>query len=401
MRKLLLIFALIFLFTQSVYALEEISSPDEVTLEAEQSLHDELGELGIETAPEQTEINHEKSLKEKWEDIWATEYTDLGVNNYLLTNIVTKHFSEDSIVESIHPFGGYNGSLGMEFNDNDSFQAKYGFNAINLGVDGKFRGGKSDFRVLFTHSPLSSRNLLRNSFSDIYIGTNKIKNHRIQVGYQRPASGIEGKMSSFQLPFVYRSQISRTFGTVRKAGARVIGNYSLFDYDIGGYSSDTYFKSFFPGAEFAGWINIKPLGKTNGKYGNLKIGSGIQSGRRDTDYTVSGFYIGYDYKKFMANFEWANANGYNGRSGHTSNKHASGFYTTLGYMITPKVQVLARYDELDSDKKTSNNSNREYSFGLNYFIKGQGLKLMLNYIFCQNDSAKDSHRLILGTQILL
>ena len=44
---------------------------------------------------------------------------------------------------------------------------------------------------------------------------------------------------------------------------------------------------------------------------------------------------------------------------------------------------------------------REYTAGINYFIKGQALKLILNYVFCQNQSAPDSHRIMLGTQILL
>lgn len=400
MRRIaLILFALMFLCT-SAYAIEDISSPDEVVLETEETLHDELEVLGIETAPEQPEIAQEKTLREKLEDIYKSENTDIKVNNYLLTEVLTKHFDK-SVVESIHPFAGYNGSVNMRFNEGDSFQTKYGFNVMVAGVDGKFRDGDSDFRLLFSLSPLSSRNMLRNAFSDVFIGTNKIKNHRIQVGYQRPASGIEGKISAFQVPFTYRSQISRNFGTVRKIGARVIGDYSLIDYDIGGYSSDTYMKSFFPGAEFAGWVNLKPLGKTDGKYGNLKIGGGIQSGHRNTGYTVKGAYVSYDYKKFMANFEWADADGYNGYSGHVSEKHASGFYTTLGYMITPKVQLLARYDEFDPDKKVRHNNKREYSLGINYFIKGQGLRLIFNYVFCQNDSAKDSHRLILGTQILL
>ena len=401
MRRIaLVLLTLLFLCVPFAYAIEDFSSPDEVVLETEDTLHDELEVLGIETAPELPEIVQEKTLREKLEDIYKSENTDIRVNNYLLTEVLTKHFDK-SVVKSIHPFAGYNGSVKMNFNEGDSLQTKYGFNVMVAGVDGKFRDGNSDFRLLFSLSPLSSRNMLRNAFSDVYIGTNKIQNHRIQVGYQRPASGIEGKMSAFQIPFTYRSQISRNFGTVRKIGARVIGDYSLIDYDIGGYSSDTYMKSFFPGAEFAGWVNLKPLGKTDGKYGNLKIGGGIQSGKRDTDYTVTGAYAAYEYKKFTANFEWANANGYNGLSGHTSEKHASGFYTTLGYMIMPKVQLLARYDEFDPDKRVRHNNKREYSLGINYFIKGQGLRLIFNYVFCQNDSAKDSHRLIMGTQILL
>ena len=151
-----------------------------------------------------------------------------------------------------------------------------------------------------------------------------------------------------------------------------------------------------------GWVNFKPLGLTNGKYGKLKIGGGIDAGHRDSGFCVAGAYVGYEYKKFFANFEWANADGYNGgSSGRQSRDHSTGFYTTIGYRITPKLQVLARYDEFDPDKHIRGNKKREYSFGINYFIKGQALRLTLNYIFCQNDVARDSHRIMLGTQILL
>lgn len=400
MRNLLVLLVTLLLGVQIAFAIEKLSSPDEVVLDIE-PIHEELKSLGIEMTPEHEEIEHEKTLREKIEDIYRLEVTDTSVNNYLLTDILTKHFSKDSIIESIHPFGGYNGSVNMSFNEGGSYQAKYGFNVMVAGVDGKFKGRDSDFRLLFSLSPLSSRNMLKSAFSDVYIGTNKIKNHRIQVGYQRPAAGIEGKISSFQIPFASRSQISRNFGTVRKVGARVIGDYSLIDYDIGAFSSDTYMTSFFPGAEFDAWVNFKPLGKTDGKYGKLKLGGGIQQGKRHTDYTVTGAYASYEYKKFAANFEWANANGYNGYSGDISDKHASGFYTTLSYRLTPKIQILARYDQYDPDHHVRNNNKREYSLGLNYFIKGQGLRLIFNYVFCQNDSAKDSHRIILGTQILL
>lgn len=407
MRKIaLILIALLFSF-QTATAIEEYSSPDEVVLDlpaeenVDETIHDNLEELRYENAPEHKEIQKEKTLREKLEDIYHLEVTEIDKNNFLLTDILTKHFSEDSLVESIHPFAGYNGNLNMLFKGSDSFKTNYGFNAVNAGVDGKFRNNSGDFRVLFAISPLSGRNMVRGMFSDVYIGTNKIPHHRIQAGYQRPASGIEGKISAYQIPFIYRSQISRTFGTVRKNGVRVLGDYKLVDYDIGVYSSGTYLKSFFPGAEFAGWINIKPLGMTDGKYGKLKLGSGIQGGHRGSDYFITGAYASYEYKKFMANFEWAKANGYNGLSGDVSRNHAEGFYTTLGYRITPKVQILARYDEFNPNNKVKHNTKREYSLGLNYFIKGPGLRLIFNYVFCQNDATKNSHRLMLGTQILL
>jgi hypothetical protein len=60
-----------------------------------------------------------------------------------------------------------------------------------------------------------------------------------------------------------------------------------------------------------------------------------------------------------------------------------------------------RYDEFDPNKSLSGDKRREYTAGINYFIKGQALKFVLNYVFCQNDATRDSHRFVLGTQVLL
>lgn len=344
----------------------------------------------------------EKSFQEKLSDIYHLEVEQIDKPHYLLKEVLTKHFDEESAWDSMQLWGAYGGDIGMYFNnDGDSIQNHYEFNVINAGLDGKLKDNNGDFRIMLNYSPLSSRNVVQNLFADMYVGTNKIPHHRLWVGNTRPPVGMEGGYSPYVLPFIARSQISRNFGTVRKLGGRVSGDYSLVDYDFGLYSSDTYFNEFFPGAEFVGWVNLKPLGKTDGRYGKLKIGGGLQGGHRNTNYCVTGAYVGWEYKKLLLNFEWANANGYNGPSGVQTDKHASGFYTTLAYRITPKLQALLRYDEFDPNHEIANNNKREYTAGINYFIKGQGLKLILNYVFCQNDATKDSHRIMLGTQILL
>jgi hypothetical protein len=69
--------------------------------------------------------------------------------------------------------------------------------------------------------------------------------------------------------------------------------------------------------------------------------------------------------------------------GISTNK-AEGLYTTLAYRITPKIQVVGRYDQYRPNLNISDNMQKEYSAGINYFIKGQALKLMLNYVYCNN-----------------
>ena len=66
----------------------------------------------------------------------------------------------------------------------------------------------------------------------MYVATNAIPHHRVLIGNSRPPVGMEGGAGPFVLPFIARSQISRNFGTVRKLGGRVSGDYSLVDYDF-------------------------------------------------------------------------------------------------------------------------------------------------------------------------
>ena len=345
-------------------------------------------------------LDIKETLKEKLSDIYHLEVEQIDKPTFLFKDILTKKFESDSAWESLHLWGAYGAHTNFNFSEHSYENADYAFDVINAGLDGKLKNNNGDFRIMLNVSPLSNRNFAQNLFADMYVATNKVPHHRFWLGNTRPPVGMEGGYSPYVLPFITRSQISRNFGTVRKLGARVSGDYSLIDYDLGIYSSDTYFQEFFPGTEFVGWVNFKPLGKTDGRYGKLKIGGGLQSGDRNCDYTVTGAYLGYEYKKWLLNFEWADANGYNGPIGYSVDKHASGFYSTLAYKFTPKLQGLIRYDQFDPNKDIVNDKRKEYVAGLNYFIKGQALRLMLNYVFCQNEGLKDSHRVMLGTQIL-
>ncbi len=413
MKKLLEIFELLVMFTvlsSAAYAVEEVSVE-----EAQQQTGEVLEEIQLEhpklhfthhyREADGTKKLHistdesDKTLAEKIQEIYETEYNDTNVINPLLAKITTVKFDEGPL-DNLHVWAAVQSHGTVDMPENSDTDTTYGVGLININIDGQFKGKKEDFRIMLDPTPQHNRGFMSQLLQDAYIATNRIPHHRILVGNSRPGVGYEGAQSPYTLPFINRSQISRTFANVRKAGVRVQGNYSLVDYDFGGYSSDTYFQDLFPGLEFDGWVNLKPLGKTDGKYGKLITGGGISAGKRYTDYFVSGAYVRYEYKKFTTSFEWAHADGYNGAAG-VSTKKASGFYTSVAYKITPKVQILARYDQFDPDTTIDHNNRREYTAGLNYFIKGQGMRVILNYVFCQNDNTEDSHRILLGTQFLL
>ena len=402
MKKFLLIFFLLISVSSSAYASEEehqdgaSSSGEEIFLETQINLMEPAEDT---SAEDLTEILHEKTLAERLKEVYNLEIerTDIAIP---LSNDVTTFRFEKGPLKSFNPWFAMQSHGRYELNEGDDDDLFYKIGIININLDGVLKSGEEDFRLMLNVTPQSQRPFMKNFVQDAYIATNRIPHHRIILGNTRPAVGYEGSQSPYTLPFINRSQIARNFGTVRKFGLRIVGNYDFVDYDLGALSSDTFFSSFFPGAEFDGWVNFKPLAKTDGKYGKLVTGGGITAGKRDTDFFVAGAYAGYEYKKFTTRFEWAHSNGSNGLAGLTTNK-ATGFYSTVAYKITPKVQILFRYDEFDPDTDVARNKSREYTTGINYFIKGQAVKLMLNYIFCQNQNRSDSHKILVGTQFLL
>ena len=350
-----------------------------------------------------TPMHHTKfydELSRTAHNVYNLQIENTNAPACLLKEPLTHHF-EKGPLENVHLWSVVQMNMTSSFPENDDYDTKFNMALINTIVDGQFRGGKENFRIMFDPTPQRKHSFLQQFIQDMYIESHRIPHHTILVGNSRPGVGIEGAQSPYTLPLVNRSQISRNLANVRKFGVRVKGNYSLVDYDFGGYSSDTFFTEFFPGVEFNGWVNLKPLGKTDGKYGKLVTGGGIVAGERNsTDFFTAGAYVGYEYKKLWLRAEYANANGSNGGDGLTTKKR-QGWYVTLGYHITKKLEAILRYDEFDPDKTIGNNNQREYTAGFNYYVKGQALKLILNYVYCQNPNKADSHRIILGTQIAI
>ena len=421
MKKILYLIAGFLLITSSAYSAEEIKLdtndfiPNVVaTTNSTTSNNNEQIQLQTGTSQivplEETVIQNPETLNHHYRfydelartahDVYNLKIENTNVPACLLKKPLTHEF-EHGPLESIHTWGVIQMNNTTTIPEYGGGNDKFSVGLINAIIDGKFRGGKEDFRIMFDPTPQHKRGFTHQLIQDLYIETHRIPNNVIMFGNSRVGGGIEGTQSPYTLPFLNRSQISRNFGNIRKFGIRVKGNYALMDYDFGGYSSDTFLSEFFPGVEFNGMLNIKPLGLTDGRYGKLRTGGGIVAGQNHSrDYFVATAYLGYEYKKFWTRMEYANANGSNGGDGFCSKKR-QGWYVTLGYHINKKWEVLARYDEFDPDKTICANNKREYTFGVNYYIKGQALKLLLNYVYCQNENKPDSHRIVVGTQIAI
>lgn len=354
----------------------------------------------------------------------ATEMTKAEIAKFKINEalhgevsaVSTKGLLEDTMkmtfekgpVESIAPWIDYNGAWTGAWTGENYANSTYGINFQDIGINGKFRtnddpnsGKKTVFRLMYnTGKELVGNTYMQSFMADNYIMRYWTKDDQVLVGYSRNAIGIEGGESPFTIPYFARSQISRTYGNVRALGAKAQGQHKLYDYNIGMFSSGRFFKDFFPGPEFVGLVSIKPLGMTDGRYGKLTMGGSLDAGNAESHYVVGGAHMIYEYKRLKASAEYASADGSNGSTGFTSNQ-SEGYYGTLAYRITPKLQALIRYDVFDPDKNKMNDRRTEYTAGINYFIKGQALKLMLNFVYYTVENGTYGSRIMAGTQLIL
>lgn len=311
-------------------------------------------------------------------------------------------------IESIAPWVDFNGCFQNIWSGDNYQNTLYGLNFQDVGINGKFRtnddpasGKKTVFRVMFnTGKEIVGNTYMQSFLADNYIMRYWTKDDQVLVGYSRNAIGIEGGESPFTIPFFGRSQISRTYGNVRALGAKAQGQHKLYDYNFGMFSSGRFFKDFFPGPEFVGLLSVKPLGLTDGRYGKLTMGGSLDAGNAESHYVVGGAHLIYEYKRLKAQFEYASADGSNGSTGFSANQ-SEGYYGTLYYRITPRLQALVRYDQFDPNKNKANDIRTEYTAGINYFLKGQALKLMLNYVYYTVENGTYGSRIMAGTQIIL
>ncbi len=399
------IFTLILIILLSPFAMAEdefatsemLNNPQENEVKLEQ---EDLTDSTTEEFEVFEQIGKDKSTKEQplLQKIFRAEITRTDVPSYLLKDELTFKYKE-GIISGTQYYGAYRGSINGLFSPHN-YSTTYNNNATEFGVLGKFRDKDFYFKFMIRPIPVEGTSYMDNFFGDIYLVNSKIPHHKIITGFQRTQKGMEGGMGQYTLPFYARSQIARNFGNTRSLVAKVVGDYNYVDYSVSFGSSSPSLVHGFPGAETALWLNLKPFGSNDGKYGKLTLGGGLSSGHNDITYTTGNVYVGYKHKKLWTNFEAAISDGYNGSAGISSNK-ASGYAFTAGWKFIPQLQLIGRIDQFNPNRDIHHNSKREYSAGLNWFIKGQALRFILNYVYCQNQNAKDSHKIILGTQVML
>jgi len=82
--------------------------------------------------------------------------------------------------------------------------------------------------------------------------------------------------------------------------------------------------------------------------------------------------------------EYVNGRTVNGVSPGFANFTTNGYYITAGYFLLPKLQAVVQWQDLNPGQKGSDGIH-SITGGLNYYIRGDAIKLMVNYIHTWSD----------------
>ena len=346
---------------------------------------EELPEVQLDV--EEEKLNFDGSVEQNENKVYFDENDPLRLH------------MEGHLIDELKIGAVYNGTFNLNFVTHPTdTHLEYDIPYLDTWVEGKFKNDKTSFKV--NVNPIRyvpKRNYMASLWQDFWVKHDFNEHQSVTVGYYRTPNGQEGSISAYVQDFSARSQIARTFANARATGVKNSGRYKYFDYDIGVFDSARYFDTFLQGFEFIAKGTVKPLEFADGKYGHLNIMGSINNGRRNSDnYMVVNAYIGYKYKKFSIEGEYAHANGYNGPVNHSTNR-AQGFYATVKYELHPKLDILVRYDLFDPNMAKSGNNIEEYSVGLNYY-PFKRVVIMLNYVFRQDHLKGKSNAIVLVTQ---
>ena len=297
----------------------------------------------------------------------------------------------------------YNGQIDRGSN---SVAPNFSIPIIDVNLSGKLYPHISYFLQVFPQRRFD--NTTNGILGDAYVATDILPHHTIQVGQTRVPIGYEGPQAPYTYDVVTTSQLTRAFSAYRDAGAKILGNWKYMDYYMGLYNgSGNNTPDSNTSMDMIGTFVLKPLAN-NPNLGLLELAGGIQQGQvstiasnaASTTGSTSRYarqtysaYARYKYKKFETVTEYATRNGYGAQG-----VKADGFYTNLSYYVTPKLQLLTRFDRFDPNRTTNANHITEYTLGGNYYLSGVNLKLMCNLVYVKDDLAKDSQRIVLQGQ---
>ena len=287
-----------------------------------------------------------------------------------------------------------------------------------------------DFKLeLEATGTLANTSGLRAQLTDAYINWNRYHQANVKVGQFKTGFGFEQLYLDARLPSIERSLVNDRLTLNRQAGVQVAGDAldKRLAYSVGSFNGNGANNNFNDNKSFTwvGRISGQPWrGRLFSNDSVLSIGVNEYS-TRDTALSLAGFNFdstpatadrdglltgkrtgsGADLQFQVGPFElWVES--LSATFKPTNRFPAPEFDSSGGYLQATyfvwdrRLQLLVKHETFDPSNKVRNNSTTTDTLGLNYFLKGQDLKLMVNYLRVDIDGKPTQDKFLARLQVI-
>ena len=220
----------------------------------------------------------------------------------------------------------------------------------------------------------------------------KSTNATVDIGQYKIPFGFEGdRVSSSALTFVERALLFTQrdtqdggYGDVRDTGVQLKGTLGgQFDYNLGVFNGLGELQNTQAVSDQKAIISLliyRPRGldglqiRVSGSTANSATPTSATRVDRDL---LNGFVV---YRKNKLGLQTEYLTGDTEVRGATGATKVRGYYGSVSYLFTPKLEGAFRYDYFDANRSVADSDVRDYTLGLNYYIKGNNAKIQANIV---------------------
>ena len=210
----------------------------------------------------------------------------------------------------------------------------------------------------------------------------------VDIGQYKIPIGYESLQSSGSIPtverallFAQRDPFGAGYGDVRDTGVQLRGTSGALDYHLGifnGFGDRQNTLSAFDQKAVIGRLAYRPK-----SIEGLQLGiSGGTGAAGNVDRDIFNTFAVYQRGKLTLQGEYldGSAQGILGTPPVATTRDIKGYYGHIGYLFTPKLEGVFRYDYFNTDKNIANADANDITLGANYYIKGNNAKIQLNLV---------------------
>jgi phosphate-selective porin OprO and OprP len=316
----------------------------------------------------------------------------------------------------------------------DGINDRFLLRRARLGVQGTY-AEQFDFKLEgdFGNNSISGKTGYSAQLTDMFVNWNRYDFANVKIGQFKTPFGYEQLLPDTKILTVERSLPNDMLTLSRQIGLGVSGDFldSRLGYSVGMFNGNGVNNGFNDNNEFqyVGRVNGTPLKtKIAGQDASLGLGlNGFIS--NDDSLKISNF--GFDstpggsldnlftgsragwavdsqvkvgpfglYAEFFQSF-------FDAESGNSPTTtlddefNSIGWYVMAAYDILPKkLQAIARFENFDPNTDIGGNSTDVWTFGLNYFLKGDDIKLSANYLIGDSNERDQEGRFLSRVQIV-